>query len=63
MSDSGETEIQLTYWKGVFVPVVISILILSAFAVFLAVNPGKPHPLVAPWTGGGVLPKAFRSVR
>lgn len=59
MSDSGDVELSLTYWKGVFVPVVISILTLSAIGVLMAVNPGKPHPLLM----GGALPKAFRSVR
>lgn len=39
-------DIDATYWKGVFVPVILSMLIFISIFVFLFTNTGKPHALL-----------------
>lgn len=39
-------DLDATYWKGVFVPVILSMLILISIFVFLFTNTGKPHALL-----------------
>lgn len=34
------------YWRGVFVPVVITLLIFATMFVFVTTNVGKPHDLI-----------------
>ena len=60
---SEERELNLTYWRGVVVPVVFSMLIIASVGVFLSANVGQPHPLVAKPLFGGFSPKAFRGMR
>jgi hypothetical protein len=65
MSDDNRDrkEISIIYWQGVFVPVVVSVLVLTSIAVLLTTNVGEPHALLKRKMFGGVLPKGFRSIR
>ena len=41
-----EFELRTTYWRGFFVPIVISMLIFAAALVFVTAKVGEPHTLV-----------------
>jgi len=58
-----DKELNMTYWRGVLVPVVVSGLILASIGVFLSNNVGHPHPMTKKALFGGFSPKAFRSMR
>jgi|UniRef100_A0A6C0L039 hypothetical protein len=58
-----DKELNIVYWRGVFVPVVVSILVLTSMAVLITSNVGQPHDLIKKATFGGFSPKAFRSIR
>jgi hypothetical protein len=62
MSDD-EKELSLVYWRGVFVPVVVSVLVLTSISIMVTMNVTQPHELVKKATFGGFSPKAFRSIR
>ena len=49
-------ELNTTYWYGLFVPIVVSLMIVATLAVCVAVNVGEPHPLLRKIKFGG-LPK------
>jgi len=39
-------EVNIIYWRGLFVPIVISLLVLATIVVFISTNVGEPHSLV-----------------
>uniref|UniRef100_A0A6C0DS12 Uncharacterized protein n=1 Tax=viral metagenome TaxID=1070528 RepID=A0A6C0DS12_9ZZZZ len=39
-------ELKTTYWYGLFVPIVISVLIIASLLVLVTVNVGEPHDLL-----------------
>lgn len=39
-------ELKTTYWYGLFVPIVISALIMTSLLVLVTVNVGEPHELL-----------------
>jgi hypothetical protein len=41
-----QNEISSTYWRGVFVPVIITLLIFATMFVFVTTNVGIPHDLI-----------------
>ena len=43
---ANQNEMSSTYWRGVFVPVVITLLIFATMFVFVTTNVGKPHDLL-----------------
>jgi len=44
--NAGQRDMSATYWRGVFVPVVITLLIFATMFVFIFTNVGKPHDLI-----------------
>jgi hypothetical protein len=46
MENSKKNEINAIYWRGIFVPVVITLLIFATMFVFVFTNVGKPHDLI-----------------
>ena len=45
---SNKKEIKMTYWRNLFVPIVVSLLILISIVIFVNINVGIPNPLVSP---------------
>jgi hypothetical protein len=43
---ASQRDMSATYWRGVFVPVVITLLIFATMFVFIFTNVGKPHDLI-----------------
>jgi hypothetical protein len=52
-----ERKVNTTYWYGLFVPIVISILVIATFVVIVSTNVGEPHASVKGIKFGGLLPK------
>ena len=46
LEKAAKGEMSATYWRGVFVPVVITLLIFATMFVFVFTNVGKPHDLI-----------------
>ena len=44
--NAAKGEMSATYWRGVFVPVVITLLIFATMFVFVFTNTGLPHDLI-----------------
>jgi hypothetical protein len=42
---SEKKELNVIYWRGLFIPIVISILVLLTILVFVTTNVGEPHKL------------------
>lgn len=40
-----DKELNIVYWRGLFIPIVISILILLTILVFVTTNVGEPHKM------------------
>lgn len=38
----------MIYWRNLFVPIVISLLVLISIVVFVNINVGLPNPLLSP---------------
>jgi hypothetical protein len=55
MASGKKKEINMIYWRNLFVPIVISLLILITIIIFVNINVGLPNPYVSPkgmFTGG-----------
>lgn len=52
-----QRELNTIYWRGLFVPIVISMLVIAALLVFVTTGVGEPHTLVKKVKFGG-LPNA-----
>jgi hypothetical protein len=48
MTSGKKKEINMIYWRNLFVPIVISLLILIAIVIFVNINVGLPNPLLSP---------------
>lgn len=55
-------ELNTTYWYGLFVPIVISVLIMATLLVFVTVKVGEPHSLVKRIKFGGPPKLGLNSV-
>ena len=42
---NNDKKISMTYWYGLVIPLVVSILILATVVVFITVKVGEPHHL------------------
>lgn len=40
-----QKEINMIYWRGLFVPIVVSLLVIATIIVFVTTNVGEPHKL------------------
>jgi len=45
--------VNTTYWYGLFVPIVISILVIASLLVFVSINVAEPHDLLKGIKFGG----------
>ena len=43
--DTNQKELNIIYWRGLFIPIVISILVLLTILVFVTSNIGEPHKM------------------
>lgn len=48
MTSGKKKEINMIYWRNLFVPIVISLLVLISIVVFVNINVGLPNPLLSP---------------
>ena len=55
-------ELNTTYWYGLFVPIVITVLIIATLLVFVTVKVGEPHSLVKKIKFGGPPKLGLNSV-
>jgi hypothetical protein len=39
-------EVNTVYWRGLFVPIVVSLLVLATIVVFITTNVGQPHSII-----------------
>ena len=39
-------EVNIVYWRSLFVPIVVSLLIMAAIVVFITTSVGEPHGLL-----------------
>jgi len=39
-------EVNIVYWRSLFVPIVVSLLLIAAIVVFISTNVGEPHSLI-----------------
>jgi len=46
-------ELNTTYWYGLVVPIVISILIIASLLILVTVNVGEPHEMLKKIKFGG----------
>ena len=44
--NSNDKDISIIYWKNLFVPVIITLLIFITMFVFITTKVGQPHPLI-----------------
>lgn len=35
----------MIYWRGLFVPIIVSLLVLATIVVFVTTNIGEPHKM------------------
>ena len=40
-------EINMIYWRNLFVPIVLSMLLIIAIGVFVGTNVGEPHKILS----------------